>query len=85
MSLYYLDRLHQDLKNRADAGRQGVAGMPTRRSYAADQGWDELLAASRPAASPERQGAMAYPPVKTRPIEIEVARETNVKEAPAKT
>ncbi len=81
--LFYASRLHQELKERADAGRHGVTGMPSRERYAADEGWDELMAAPQPAASPERQGAVAYPLAKTRPIDIEVARETNVEEAPA--
>jgi hypothetical protein len=65
-SLSYTNHLSEPIEAKAAAGRHVVAGMPYRRAYAADQGWDELMSAYvRKAAAPPpraRQGAVGTPP-----------------------
>ena len=65
-SLSYTDRLYVERENSAERGYHYVSGMPKRRVYAADQGWDELFgpASTAPAA---RQGATAGQPVTRTP------------------
>jgi hypothetical protein len=59
-SLSYTSRTSERIEAKAEAGRHVVVGMPYRRQYAADLGWDELMLAYVPKVAPRmRQGAAA--------------------------
>ena len=42
-SLSYTSRLSRRTEAKAEAGHHAIHGMPHRRAYAADQGWDLLM------------------------------------------